>query len=116
VYEDGALTALVETLEVALGVLDCVAGTTVDAPDVVGPAVTLPLTVADADEGVEVAGVPVTATDVPGVVVPPASAVLAMAVCVPRLATTCSGSWPEGNGDTNRPVDIRVGVARGACE
>ena len=61
---------------------------------------------------VGVAGVP----GVVSVVVPAASAVFAMAVCVPRLATICSGSCPEGKGDTNSPVDISVGVARGACD
>jgi hypothetical protein len=93
-----------------------VAGTTVAAPGVV-PAAVPPLpVVAVVDAPLAVAGVPVTATEVPGVDVPPASEVLARAVCVPRFATTCSGSWPEGKGDTKSPVEISVGVARGACE
>src|SRR5512139_1616745 len=102
---------------VAWGVGDFVAGTTVEPVTVVAPAVApVPAKVAVLEAAAAVAGVPVIATDVPGVVVPPAAAVLATAVCVPRSATTCSGSWPDGNGETNRPVEISVAVARGACE
>jgi hypothetical protein len=52
----------------------------------------------------------------PGVVVPPAMAVLAIAVRVPKSATIFKGSCPAGNGDTNKPVGIKVGVPTGACE
>jgi len=70
-----------------------VAGTTVEAPDGVVPdevaaAVELLPWVEVAETAVEEGGVPVTTTEVPVVVPPPASAVLAIAVCVPKLATT----------------------------
>ena len=64
---------------------------------------------------VEVNGVPIVGvTGVPavaGVVVPLAALVAAIAVWVPRSAMILSGSCPDGNGDTNKPVGSKVGDA-----
>src|SRR5271157_1492364 len=57
--------------------------------------------------------VPDVAAAAPGVAVVPLSA---SAVCVPKSATNCIASTPVGNGDTNKPAGMRVGVAAGAAE
>src|SRR5271157_475209 len=65
--------------------------------------------------GVSVTGeaVPDVAVVAPGVAVVPLSA---SAVCVPKSATNCIASTPVGNGDTNKPAGMSVGVAAGAAE
>src|SRR5574341_667499 len=100
---------------VAVGVKDA-PGITVTGAGVVAAAVTGVPSVGVSDAPVGVMAVPVVAVvGVAGVPVT-ASAVFATAVCVPKSATIFRGSCPAGNGETNRPVGIKVGVARGNCE
>ena len=84
-------------LPLPAGISDVAAGSTVAGPGV-APVPWVPL-----------AAVAAELVPAAGFAVPPACAVLAIAVCVPRSATIFNGSWPEGKGDTKRPVGDQRG-------
>lgn len=61
-------------------------------------------------------GVPAIGLGVPVVTTPPAATVCATDVCLANSAIISNGFSADGNGETNSPVAIWVGVAAGACD